>query len=127
MKTEDIGILIKDQFGLTDWNPHAPEYDTIEPDEVSALITPLPMENYNAITYDCFEKALGTMSDVRRLLASGSTLKAFGWAEGTMFQGVEKSHVVNLFLSKDGIYLIDRETKQMWKASKNDKIFWVVM
>ena len=118
---------IKDMLGLEHWNPHWPEYETIGKSTVEVIIGQLPMIPEDPENFRCFEKALDTMNVVLR--EDLGKRVAFGWVEGTEFQGVEASHVVNFFVDSDGLWFVDRETKIFWRPDlgNTDKIFWAVM
>jgi hypothetical protein len=79
---------------------------------------------------DCDEQALFLHSDVKKHLAKTDTdyTWAFGEVALTMSNGWPGPHSQNICVTKEGIYLIEPQTKEIWKAHKrDDEPYWVRM
>lgn len=135
--SSDIGKKLKLLFpALIDWLPTDKTFLTIEPDQVLELVNKYYDPRYIPNLWECEEISMAFVVDVRRgRLNSLEHIPvklrknlAIGEALGTKWEGVRKFHQANIFISSNSIFLLDMQTRKIWKASKNfDDIFFVRM
>jgi hypothetical protein len=54
--------------------------------------------------------------------------RAIGRLSGSMFKGVEEKNVLNFCIDEEKeVWLFDMQTREMWKPTENDHVFWAVM
>ena len=85
--------------------------------------------------WDCDNSALRLHSNVQKyqydLLQLTTMIKkhyswAFGEAMGIKFRGEKVNHAVNICVTDKGIFLIEPQSNQIWKAKRNlDVVYFV--
>jgi hypothetical protein len=106
--------------------------------EVEALVVQSRVAaiQFNGELMDCDDYALLLHSFVKRhrislsesLSAAESYHWAFGEAFGRKLNRIETPHSVNIFLAEEGLYLLEPQTYETWKASAaNDDVLIVKM
>lgn len=77
--------------------------------------------------WDCDNFALQLHATVQKYqynqMKKGAASKipwAFGECLGTMFRGREEDHAINICITDEGIYLIEPQTNEIWKANKRE-------
>ena len=53
---------------------------------------------------------------------------AFGQCLGRKFQGINMNHAINIAVCKQGVFLIDPQNDDIWRASKSkDDLYFIMM
>jgi hypothetical protein len=88
--------------------------------------------------FECEEFALALMYEIRRRradLALGGKLPREQWRNfplgrvvGKRFRGEKVDHWINICLTKEGLYLIEPQTREMWRpVESEDEIYFLDM
>ena len=135
IKSEQIRMILQTQWPhLTFIWPTDPEYETLTLKKLKAVVKKCSVSglSYKGNVWDCDNFALQLHAKVQlsqydEVIADmgSKTPWAFGEVMGTKFRGRVEDHVINICLTDKGIYLIEPQTDEIWKASKKDSPFFV--
>lgn len=89
--------------------------------------------DFTGTVWDCDNFALQLHAKVQKYQydqlktgKAGNVPWAFGECMGTKFKGRTEDHAINISLTDEGIYLVEPQTNEIWKADKTkDSPFFV--
>ncbi len=115
--------------------PTDPNYEVVPVKKLKEILNKCSVSGLTFMgdVWDCDNFALQLHAKVQKhqydevLFGTASkTPWAFGECLGTRFRGDEINHAINISITDNGVYLIEPQTNEIWKADKtSDKPYFI--